>query len=82
VCFGEAGRVFHEALGPAAPQAVYVRGLGEAVEAATTMVRKGDAVLLSPAGTSFDAYPNFEARGDAFARLVESLPNFAREGDR
>jgi len=43
------------------------------------MVREGDAVLLSPAGTSFDAYPNFEARGDAFAKLVEALPGFERE---
>ncbi|MCW9044817.1 MAG: UDP-N-acetylmuramoyl-L-alanine--D-glutamate ligase [Alphaproteobacteria bacterium] len=31
-------------------------------------------VLLSPACASFDQYPNFEARGDAFKALVSSLP--------
>jgi UDP-N-acetylmuramoylalanine--D-glutamate ligase len=79
VCFGESGGVFRSALAQAAPQAALVGNLGQAVEAAAGMVREGDAVLLSPAGTSFDAYPNFEARGDAFAKLVEALPGFERE---
>ena len=38
--------------------------------------RAGDAVLLSPAGTSFDAYPRFEARGEAFAAAVAALADF------
>ncbi|MEM9441460.1 MAG: UDP-N-acetylmuramoyl-L-alanine--D-glutamate ligase [Pseudomonadota bacterium] len=33
---------------------------------------KGATVLLAPACASFDQFPNFEARGDAFRRLVES----------
>jgi UDP-N-acetylmuramoylalanine--D-glutamate ligase len=33
-------------------------------------------VLFSPAGTSFDAYPHFEARGEAFRALVRGLPGF------
>jgi UDP-N-acetylmuramoylalanine--D-glutamate ligase len=82
VCFGEAGALFHESLGSAAPAAVLVHDLEEAVEAAVPLVREGDVVLLSPAGTSFDAYPNFEARGDAFARLVQALPGFEAEGAR
>jgi len=32
------------------------------------------AVLLSPACASFDQYPNFEVRGDAFRDLVLALP--------
>ena len=31
-------------------------------------------VLLSPACASFDHYPNFEVRGDAFRDLVAALP--------
>jgi UDP-N-acetylmuramoylalanine--D-glutamate ligase len=31
-------------------------------------------VLLSPACASFDQYPNFEVRGDAFRTLVKAIP--------
>jgi len=30
-------------------------------------------VLLSPGGTSFDAYRDFEERGEHFRQLVEAL---------
>ena len=33
----------------------------------------GDTVLLSPACTSFDAFRNFEERGEVFRAMVESL---------
>ena len=34
---------------------------------------EGDVVLLSPGGTSYDAYKDFEARGDHFRQLVMAL---------
>jgi UDP-N-acetylmuramoylalanine-D-glutamate ligase len=30
-------------------------------------------VLFSPAGTSFDAYRNFEERGEEFRRIVQDM---------
>jgi UDP-N-acetylmuramoylalanine-D-glutamate ligase len=36
-------------------------------------------VLLAPAGTSFDAYPSFEARGAEFRSIVSQLPGFQEE---
>ena len=76
ICFGEAATPFAEAMAGAVGTVVRVETLAEAVETAATLAREGDAVLLSPAGTSFDAYPRFEARGDAFAALVAALEGF------
>ena len=76
ICFGEAATPFAEAMAGAIETVVRVETLDEAVDAATTIARDGDAVLLSPAGTSFDAYPRFEARGEAFAALVAALDGF------
>jgi UDP-N-acetylmuramoylalanine--D-glutamate ligase len=44
-----------------------------AVRLARSAARSGDVVLLSPACTSFDAYPNFEARGLHFKQLAAAL---------
>jgi UDP-N-acetylmuramoylalanine--D-glutamate ligase len=47
--------------------------LPAAVALARDVARPGEVVLLSPGGTSFDAFTDFEARGLAFRQLVESL---------
>ena len=44
--------------------------LATAVDIASAVTREGDSVLFSPACASFDMFPDFEARGDAFRRLV------------
>lgn len=49
----------------------YAGDMERAVAAAGAAARPGEVVLLSPACASFDQYPNFEARGDHFRRLVE-----------
>jgi len=47
--------------------------LEEAVEAAARLARPGEVVLLSPGGTSFDAFCDFAERGDRFKELVQRL---------
>lgn len=45
--------------------------MAEAVRAAAAAARTGDIVLLSPGGTSYDMYRDFEERGDDFSRCVQ-----------
>jgi UDP-N-acetylmuramoylalanine--D-glutamate ligase len=44
--------------------------LERAVDHARRLAGPGDVVLLSPACASFDQYPDFEARGEHFRRIV------------
>ena len=55
------------------PEIVKVDGIKEAVEIIYSRAEKGDIVTLSPACASFDAFPNFEARGKYFKELVNNL---------
>jgi UDP-N-acetylmuramoylalanine--D-glutamate ligase len=48
-------------------------GLEEAVYAAKRVVQPGYVVLLSPGGTSFDEFRDFEERGEAFKKWVQEL---------
>ncbi len=77
ITFGEAGEMIAgkvEEAAQATPGRLEgiqrVRTLEEAVEAAARVARPGDVVLLSPGGTSFDAFRDFAERGDRFKELV------------
>lgn len=52
---------------------IMVEDVSEAVERANALAKSGECVLLSPACASFDAYPNFVARGNHFKELVNNL---------
>jgi len=48
-------------------------GLHEAVRQAAEVAEAGDVVLLSPGGTSFDEFKDFEERGERFRTWVQEL---------
>jgi UDP-N-acetylmuramoylalanine--D-glutamate ligase len=70
-----AGRIA-EALAPAIAAGVELHlceDLEEAAGRAAAAARPGETVLLSPACASFDAFENFERRGERFRAIVEGL---------
>ena len=56
--------------GFARDRVAYIGDFDEAVRFALHVAKSGDSVLLSPAAASFDAFKNFEARGDRFCEIV------------
>lgn len=60
-----------------APNCAVLQRLDEAVHLAAQIADSNTVVLLSPGGTSYDAYKNFEERGDHFRRLIETLQHDA-----
>lgn len=73
VAFGEAAPRIVAELGDAAPKVSVENGMEAAVRAAARHAEQGDVVLFSPACSSFDMYPNYEVRGEAFTRAVRTL---------
>ena len=78
ILFGEAAGLIERAMQEAskAEQVCEIHQAGtleDAVELAAQLARPGDVVLLSPGGTSFDAYRDFVARGEHFRELVKAL---------
>jgi len=50
-----------------------VEHLHEAVIKAAEVAESGDVVLLSPGGTSYDEFKDFEERGEKFRVWVQEL---------
>jgi UDP-N-acetylmuramoylalanine--D-glutamate ligase len=74
---GEAADRMAAELAPAADAGVQISEVGTlewAIEAAAAEAEPAEVVLLSPACASFDAFKDFEQRGDRFRELVEALP--------
>ena len=76
VLMSELGRETDEAMGQnnGGPMRYRCAWLADAVEQAAEVAQPGDVVLLSPGGTSFDEFRDFEERGRRFKELVMELP--------
>ena len=75
VLMGEVGEALLKKISEYCPKYRYVTAfdMPDAVKKGSELVTGGGSVVLSPAGTSFDKYENFEKRGDAFKKAVLDL---------
>jgi UDP-N-acetylmuramoylalanine--D-glutamate ligase len=81
IVFGEAAEKIKQAVESApfpsektaGPSLTVCEGLRQAVQQAARLARPGYVVLLSPGGTSFDEFRDFEERGEWFRQLVLQL---------
>ena len=77
LCGATAGvirRAVEEASNFAGLEMIDVADYREAVSLADSRAGEGDAVILSPASTSFDRFANFMERGNCFKEIVNQLP--------
>jgi len=72
IVLGEAAGAIARSIGDKVP-VHRARSMEEAVRLAASLARPGDAVLLSPACSSFDMFRDYKHRGDEFARAVRTL---------
>ncbi|MDN4607552.1 UDP-N-acetylmuramoyl-L-alanine--D-glutamate ligase [Sporosarcina highlanderae] len=71
---GETGnRLIEFAKSCGVPYVKKAETMDEAVQGAFGISLEGDQILLSPACASWDQYPNFEERGDAFINAIDNL---------
>ena len=72
VAYGEAGALVEQDLGPLL-RVVRAGDFADVVATAERLARPGDAVLLSPACSSYDMFRNYEERGATFRAAVEAM---------
>ncbi len=79
VLIGKDARLIESAITGARANVVHAGSMADAVEKAFDRAVPGDAVLLSPACSSFDMFRNYNHRGEMFAQCVAELKH-RREG--
>jgi UDP-N-acetylmuramoylalanine--D-glutamate ligase len=80
LAYGESAPIIEGDLGSIVPVERLGSSFHEVVAAARRAARSGDAVLLSPACSSYDMFENYEQRGREFKRLVREMGDGRRTG--
>jgi UDP-N-acetylmuramoylalanine--D-glutamate ligase len=74
VAYGEAAPRIVSDLDGTVETLVVESGIEAAVRTAASLAEPGDVVLLSPACSSYDMFPNYQERGRAFEAAFRALP--------
>ena len=73
---GDAGEVLSKTIKDAkikTPTHGYYKTMKEAIEKAVSIASKGDAIILSPAGASFNMFLNEWDRGEQFDKMINGM---------
>ncbi len=74
IAYGEAGPIVMRDLDGVVPLVLETGDFASVMERARGAAQPGDAVLLSPACSSYDMFRNYEERGATFRRLAAANP--------
>lgn len=72
VLIGEAAERMHQAIGGRV-ETIRAATMNDAVEKAYHAAKQGDAVVLSPACSSYDMFKDYQQRGEVFCQCVRNL---------
>ena len=73
IAYGEAAPLIVKDIGGVVPTEQMARSFEQVIDRARSIAAPGDAVLLSPACSSFDMFKNYEERGTIFKRLAAAV---------
>jgi UDP-N-acetylmuramoylalanine--D-glutamate ligase len=73
IAYGEAAPLIVKDIGNVVPTEQMGRSFEKVMDRARALAAPGDAVLLSPACSSFDMFKNYEERGTIFKRLAATV---------